>query len=221
MRWQPPQRTMRDGELCHGSVHVNNCRLAQLRVERSPVPHPSVMCQASFMARREAAAAYSMGGRSEMKDETVSPGPARYTLPDPRTEGNSSCGRGGRGYSFGVRDKTEHAKRNRYIGPLFKGENMGTQSPGPMYDVRGRAGALSPVKRTPDIKFGTAKRMDGNRVFISKLHAEAEGAGLSSPGPGTYDQTTIELASVTSRYRNPPSATFSIASRFSDKTSSF
>ncbi len=79
--------------------------------------------------------------------------------------------------------------------------------------MRASASRLSPVRRTPDIKFGSGSRQE-NRTFISKLHAEAEGSGRDSPGPTAYNHGQVELASVTSRYRRPPSTAFSTSPRF-------
>jgi len=65
-----------------------------------------------------------------------------------------------------------------------------------LYDVRGSQEKLSPKRRMPDVRFGKASRDCSNKVYISKLHAETEGHGVESPGPGAYDASHVELAQV-------------------------
>lgn len=47
---------------------------------------------------------------------------------------------------------------------------------------------------------GTASRDSSPRIYISRMHSEADGAGADAPGPGTYDSHRKELADVTSRW---------------------
>lgn len=53
-----------------------------------------------------------------------------------------------------------------------------------------------------------------SQVFISRQHAEAEGMGLDSPGPGAYDHNQKELAEFTSKFKKPAAAVFSSGPRF-------
>lgn len=47
-----------------------------------------------------------------------------------------------------------------------------------------------------------------------RLHAEADGVGLDSPGPGAYNHNEVSLEGVTSRYRKPANVSFGTGERF-------
>jgi len=102
----------------------------------------------------------------------------------------------------------------RCHGPLAAQETLGLASPGPgLYNVRDAQDKLSPKRRLPDVRFSQASKSAGPKIYISKLHAETEGCGLDSPGPGAYDSNHIELAKVTSKFPRAAAATFSTSKR--------
>jgi len=82
-----------------------------------------------------------------------------------------------------------------------------------LYNVRDAQDKLSPKRRLPDVRFSQASKSAGPKIYISKLHAETEGCGLDSPGPGAYDSNHIELAKVTSKFPRAAAATFSTSKR--------
>mmetsp|Transcript_9744 Transcript_9744/g.20781 ORF Transcript_9744/g.20781 Transcript_9744/m.20781 type:complete len:577 (-) Transcript_9744:1287-3017(-) len=192
---------------------------AALNSRESPGPAAYDTAHASTLEGRKAQApAYSMGsvspkkGRSSFVPESITPGPNAYGAAGPGMDLGP-----GRGYSFGLRERTRHEKSTvgvRYHGPLAIQEALGTQSPGPVYDVGASVLRLSNVKEMPHLKFSTAGRQTVKKVYISRQHAEAEGLGQDSPGPGAYEHHNVELADVTSRYRKPASAVFSTSERF-------
>eukprot|EP00955_Chlamydomonas_euryale_P024781 260941-Chlamydomonas_euryale.AAC.8 len=51
------------------------------------------------------------------------------------------------------------------------------------------------------------------QVFISKLHSEADGQGLHSPGPCAYEQDR-DIAEVTSKFARAGGSKFSTGDRF-------
>ncbi len=63
--------------------------------------------------------------------------------------------------------------------------------------------------------------LGGPQLYISSQHAQAEGTGIDSPGPGAYDHNTVELADVTSRYRKPAAAAFGTSARFKSGVMTF
>jgi len=189
------------------------------------VPGPgayNVAAAARNEGHKHTAPSYSLGvvgfgGRSSFVQPTCTPGPV-YALAgcidtSPR-----------KGYSFGMKERTVAPNSTvsvRYHGPLAAQEGLGTQSPGPgLYDVRASAERQSGVRRTADISFGCGPRAT-SRIYISKLHSEADGAGVDSPGPGAYEAGGVELAEVTSRYRRPPGTAFGTSPRFNAKLLTF
>ncbi|KAG1656902.1 hypothetical protein FOA52_007991 [Chlamydomonas sp. UWO 241] len=121
------------------------------------------------------------------------------------------------GYSFGGRERTKGEKSTvsvRYHGPLAAREGLGTEGPGPAYNVADASMQMSRARSPQKLRIGTASR--DARVFISKLHAEAE-SGHGSPGPCAY--VSVDEAAVTSRYDTVGGAKFGRGDRFTSKAS--
>lgn len=169
-------------------------------------------------SKRNKAPVYTLGGgvmgaRDSFVSKIKTPGPGAY-----ESEGMSApvikcTSPTKKGYSFGLRERTKHEKSTvsvRYHGPLASKEGQGTNSPGPCaYEVN-PSRAVNRADDAPMYKFGRASR-DVPRQFISKVHAEAAGAGMDSPGPGAYDNHTVPM--VVSKHKAGAAFSFGTSQR--------
>ncbi|KAF5828291.1 hypothetical protein DUNSADRAFT_17853 [Dunaliella salina] len=164
--------------------------------------------------------AYSLGRNDNRPLDSRgqdTPGPGAYNYSDDQPASREGSPSRVKGYTFGGRERRVNPMSTvgvRCHGPLAAQETLGLASPGPgLYNVRDAQDKLSPKRRLPDVRFGQASKAVGPKIYISKLHAETEGCGMDSPGPGVYDSNQVELAKVTSKYSRAPAATFSTSKR--------
>ncbi|GFR42961.1 hypothetical protein Agub_g3959 [Astrephomene gubernaculifera] len=183
----------------------------------TPGPAAYALPPADRTSNNFAAPSFSMaaspGGRLSHVARNSTPAPDAYGRPeDPR---EYSAVR--KGFSFGLRErvKTEGSViSNRYHGPLHAHEAMCTESPGPgCYDVPLTTARIG----SPATRFGTSGRDAGSKMYISHIHAAAEGFGTASPGPGCYNVAELGGVGCSSRFAAKVAPKFGTSPRFSDK----
>ncbi|KAG2485065.1 hypothetical protein HYH03_016162 [Edaphochlamys debaryana] len=167
-----------------------------------------------------ASPAFSMGlvagGRtSYMGPRNANPAPDAYGRPDdPRDRSPTK-----KGFSFGLRERTRSAGTvitNRYHGPLAAAEAMGLESPGPgCYELPNSIAAAR--SGSPATRFGTSGRDAASKIYISHMHASAEGYGLASPGPGCYNVADAGGVGSATRFSTKVAPKFGTSARFNDK----